>query len=1539
VTSSYNLLVTDANGCTTSQSVTITVNTIGASNTWAYTSCGGNQPRATVTLIPTSNVSTPVYSYAWSDGGTVQNPTSLTTGTYIVTVTETSSGCKTTNNVFVSPLTALSASLLTTVPVNCNSTNSGSIDIQTTGGQGAYTYIWSNSKTTEDITNLAVGTYKVSVTDQIGCTAMLSAYVDQPTAMSAVINQISVLGCGTGYASQLEVTQTGGTAPYTYTWSNAQTSKIATVYSSDLYKVTITDFNGCVIASGISVTANPALDIELTATDETCFNYKNGILSSQITGGVQNTNIPYAYTWSNGLQVPSMSGLEPNTYTLTVTQGASCSATLAATVGAATSFTVAISPSTYNLCRGASVVLVGSNSTGQYKWTSDVNTQVVNTSSNQLSVNVPAIYTATYTSSLGCTATAVATVTDVAPSISTPLVKNTSCGQLTDGFIVPNVVGAAPLNYLWSNTQTTANISGLAAGVYNLTVVNAAGCANTFAYTITDNPAVTLALTSTDITCFGANDGLVNASVSGGSGTYFYNWSNASSTTNLSALSANSYTLTVTDANGCSATASKTILEPSRLGVTLTANTDVCLGSSAFVNAAVSGGVGGNTFSWVANNVGLATTNNFVSQNISLNTKFKVTVTNTNGCKATDSIQTYLIEFASAPVTQYNSCQGQTYGSINPNITVSNASTRLRYTWSNGMTTSVLTSVPTGTYGLVVLDSLTGCSANFSINLQATSPLQALSGIVKNITCFGGSDGKLSVIASGGLSPYSYIWSTGATADSIVNLRKGNYSVTVIDVVGCKAISYFSIIEPSPVNTYANSIIASGCLGYSQGRVVLSTTGGTAPYAYVWDNGSTSNTVSALPEGIINVTVTDVYSCSVALAVNVPRLPMPLVQASSAYNYVCSNSVVDVIANASGGTLPYAFRWNNANTAQNIRAFISTDSLFKVTLTDANGCTSTSSYRVGLYNTEPAVAGPDINLCTGVLLNLTTPVNQNIVSFNWVTPVGSVIAGRSINVQNPVVGEYILNTRDVNGCTDADTMRFTMTNVPTMVDVQAQNSICYNSTLQLSATAYPTLNYVWFTPNANGGRTTVNTANQAFLDYPNIKVSGFYGVQLDLGACGILTDSVFVRVNRLTAPTITGSASACSRDTLILRASGPNGFYTWIFPDNSTNIGSGFMLPNLKQSDQGIYRVFYSSAVGSLTCQSDTARITVTISPALDTTGVAARMVSLVCSGDPLSLTATPPPNGSGNYAYHWVFPSGNEAFTRTTTINNPIDGRYYLYVKDLTTGCKVPVYPVSVSIAPRISVVPLSTTTPSVCSGDSIFLTALKIPGVQYVWTMPNGTKDTTLSSKYTINPASPANSGTYKVFVQAGTCLSNESEVIARVNPLPNIKISKDTMIGEVGIPMTIFATGGFQYLWSPRTYLSNADVAGPRIVPEVVDSLWYYVKGFDQNRCHSYDSVYVIFRAPPPGRANLVINDILTPNNDDVNDTWNIKNIENLLDYTLRIYDRRGLIIYETNRYDNTKGWDATFEGNPLPEGTYWYIIHTPAKDFKGPITIIR
>jgi hypothetical protein len=524
---------------------------------------------------------------------------------------------------------------------------------------------------------------------------------------------------------------------------------------------------------------------------------------------------------------------------------------------------------------------------------------------------------------------------------------NVKCyGDSTGAIYVSVSGGTAPYTYLWSNGATTEDVTHLPAGLYTGTVTDAKGCTFTAPQPVpVTQPAAALATaidSTVNVKCNGQLNGGIYVAVTGGTTAYTYAWTGGSTNEDLTGVAAGSYTLTVTDANACSVSVSGTVTEPTVLTATTDSTKNVtCNGlTNGAVYVSVNGGTTAYTYAW---NSG-ATTQDITA--IAAGT-YTLTVTDANGCStsASGTVTEPTVLATTTDSTKNVTCKGLTNGAVY--ISVSGGTTSYTYAWTGGATTQDLTAVAAGTYTVSVTDA-NGCSTTATGTVSEPAVLAATTDSIVNVKCNAGTNGAVYITVTGGTSAYTYAWTGGATTQDLLGVAAGAYTVSVTDAHGCSTTATGTVTAPTALSLTTDSIKNVLCNGQANGAVYISVAGGTAGYTYSWTGGSTSQDLTGVTSGAYVVTVTDANGCIKTTNATVSQ-PSVLSVSTTKTNEIQGGTKGSVSAVVTGGTPTYSYVWTpsgNTATINNLAA-----GTYKVTVTDANGCTATAQDTVKLIVT------------------------------------------------------------------------------------------------------------------------------------------------------------------------------------------------------------------------------------------------------------------------------------------------------------------------------------------------------------------------------------------------------------------------------------------------------------------------------------------------------------------------------------------------------------------------------------------------------------
>jgi len=1391
VTTNYQVIGTDANTCSDTTNVTVTV-TAGPSVSINSTNptCNGG---ATGTATAIASGGTGAYTYLWSNGATAASISGLSAGTYTVTVDDGTT-CTAVQSTIITDPAPLSITIAGN-NIGCSGFNSGSAFAFVTGGTPAYTYAWSNGATTNVAFALAAGTYTVTVTDANGCTNTESVTITQPAAplTSSITNSTNV-SCLGGNDGSATAAGAGGTPAYSYAWSSGANTATASNLAAGTYICTVSDINGCVSVAIATIT-QPATAVTAAVTGSTNVTCNGGNDGSATAFGSGGTGA-ITYTWSNGATTATATGLTVGTYTVTATDANGCTDTDNVTITEPAVITATFISTNVSCNGGNDGTIAASGSGGNggpytYLWS---------TGSTSASINglTAGTYSVTITDNLGCTGIETQAITEPALLVaSITLGNNVSCNGANDGSATASATGGTTAySFAWSNGATTAAVTSLAAGTYTVTVTDANLCTDTETITITEpTPVIAATALNNNVSCFGGNDGSATASASGGSAPYTFAWSNGGNTATVSNLIAGTFTVTATDANGCDDTETITITEPATAvtaAIALGNNVSCAGGTDGAATASASGGTAPYTFAWsngatTANATGLAAGT------------YTVTATDANGCDDTETIT--ITEpaplVASITLGSNVSCNGGNDGSAT--ASASGGTTAYSFAWSNGATTATVTSLAAGTYTVTVTDANL-CDDTETITITEPAVLAAAIALGSNVSCNGGNDGSATASAAGGTTAYSFAWSNGATTAAVTGLAAGTYTVTVTDANLCTDTESITITEPTPLVASILSSSNISCFGLFDGSTTASASGGTAPYTYSWSSGASTATASGLGAGVHTVTITDANGCTDSESVTITQPPL-LVASTVLVNNVSCNGGSDGSATVSGvgGTLPYTYSWPLGDTSSTVSNLSAGTQI--ATVTDANGCSDTSSITIS----EPAVLVASAAMTLQVSCNggndgsATASATGGTMAYSFAWSNGDLTAIAT----NLSAGNYTVTITDANGCSDTASVTITEP-LPITLVTTTSNVLCFgaaNGTVSVVASGGTApYTYLWSTGN------TLSTAT-------NLS-PGTYGITVtDANGCTENSTATITQPTQLIATAVVDSNVSCNSGTNgQASASGAGGTAPYTFSWSNGDLDS--LAENLSA---GTFTVTITDFNGCI----DTSSIIITEPTMLVLSSTVANNVS--CFGGIDGSASVNATGGTSPYTYLWSNGSTN------TNLTNLAAGTIAVTVTD-ANGC---IDTTSILISePALLIASTAVTTNVSCNGGNDgAASALGVGGTMpYTYAWSNGATTASITG---------LSAGTYTVTItDANGCTDDEPVTITE----PTILVGSAALINNVscngGNDGSVFAIGSGGT--APYTYSWSNGATGDTISSLSIGS--YIVTITDFNNCEDTASITI-------------------------------------------------------------------------------------------------
>ncbi len=1006
-------------------------------------------------------------------------------------------------------------------------------------------YIWNTSATTSSISISSAGTYTVTVTDSNGCTA-----TDDNTFNTNPVPPVDIEGNSNTTELLICPNQTAflnaflsGNGPYTYNWSSGSTTNAAPFPASPpgiyTYTVTVTNAFNCSATDEAAITVLPFPTFNVP-TIEVCEDTPgSGVASDIDLSSYDNliTSAPNTFVeWYDGdlsdfilILDPTQVGLPPSNTDLSAdvvyTNVTNCRSSFIVPYNILSA--PAITFSGGDLCVGSSTTLEVVENHASYQWSTGAITQ-------SISINLPGNYTVTTTNADNCTATASVSVSE-SPNLTPTVNGNDLCAGQNATLSVSETYSS----YNWFNNDIGQSISVNTGGTYTVTVENASGCTGIGQVTINELSSLNPTVNGNDF-CAGQNTTLsVSENYSS------YDWSNNDNGQSINVNAADTYTVTVEDANGCTGTGQVTVNEASNLTPTLNGN-DFCAGQNT-------------TLSVVENYSNYDWSNGSIGQSISINIvgTYTVTVEDANGCSGTAQTTINQLTAPNPTLSGNDFCNGQT-----TNLSVNEIFDD--YLWSNGVVSQNITVSTEGTYTVTVSNS-NNCTATSEITIaEFNAPTPNATGndfceststiltVVQNYNTYNWSDtqaGKNINVSTGGIYTVTvsdannctataevtvneltapnpsisgndfctgastqltvnetfddYDWSNSDNGQNITINSGGTYTVTVTSSNNCTATMDITINE--------SSITAPTLSGNDFCQSEETTLSVNENYdAYDWSNNSNGQSISVNIGGTYTVTVTTIDNCTATNSISIQAFP-PITPTINGEN-LCEGmtaglSVVESFDN---------YAWSNGDFGQSID--VSLADLYTVTVTNSNNCTGTAEFNVNLLsNPDPEIVG-NLNFCEGE--NTTLMVNPTFAEYQWST--NEILQQITVNQG----GLYIVTVTDNGGCTAFVGAWVAEKELPNAT-LTTNSPICSGEeailTFELTGTAPWTLSYF------NGfNNVTENIASSPYI--VNLPTTNSLSVSLsnitDAFCSNALFDTQDILVTE--APTVSNIEATCN---------------------------------------------------------------------------------------------------------------------------------------------------------------------------------------------------------------------------------------------------------------------------------------------------------------------------------------------------------------------------------------------------------------------------
>lgn len=914
-------------------------------------------------------------SYIWNTGASTQSITASSTGTYTVTVTSIT-GC-------TSGTSSVNVNVLSPPTPNITGPTSYCAGTSTTLNAGAYSsYIWSTGASSQTISVTdANNPITVTVTDGNGCSGTSPAVFVSPLSLPTP----SITGPLSYCAGGGTTLDAGG--PYSaYYWSNGGNAQSTTVTAANNpVSVTVTDGNGCTgTSAGVYVTENTLPTPVVTGSLTYC-----PTSSASLDAGVYSS-----YYWSTGATSQTTTATSVNNpITVTVTDANGCTGVSpSVNVSEAASLNPVITGST-TYCSGSSTTL-NAGAYASFIWSTGATTQTIQATAADNPIYV------TVTDAGGCFGSS-AGVSVFATEPPSPSVNgNSSYCQGSSAVLSTGIYSS----YLWSNgsNMQTATVT-IADNPVSVVVTDANGCTGTsLAVTLNEMASPSPVINGTLTYCNGYSSTLNTGSYSA------YLWSTGAITQTINATVAdNPISVTVTDANGCTGvSAPVNVSLAGNITPTITGTLSYCPGSSTTLSTGIY-----SSYLWST-----GATTQYTTATIA-NNPVTVTVTDVSGCTGT----------ATANVILSTPPNPSIIGTL---VYCSSSSTTLTtgsyssYYWSTGAITQSVTVTAANNPISVTVTDANGCTGSATTSV---SPYTVTSSVISltDVDCFSNSTGAVSVLPSGGVTPYTYLWSNGNTTNSINDLAAGSYTVTITDNNSCQGVSTYTIGQP-PVLSVSETVSPISCNGQDNGMILANASGGTPPYQYLWPDSSTGPSIGSLQAGTYSFTVTDANDC-VDSVLNIILTDPPILRPStSSDNPTCyGGNDGTASVTVTGGVPPYSYAWTGGFSVPTITNL--TSGIYIVTITDLNFCTATQI--VTLYNPSAIVSVDSVTIDQSNHGNIDITVTGGTLPYAYIWSNGATTE----DISGLSSGIYIVTITDINTCNATDSVLLDIPYLPLLI--------------------------------------------------------------------------------------------------------------------------------------------------------------------------------------------------------------------------------------------------------------------------------------------------------------------------------------------------------------------------------------------------------------------------------------------------------------------------------------------------------------------------
>lgn len=1476
----YVIVVKDGYGCTSIDTLNVRDSAAQKINlTVTNARCTDDNGKVRVNIIGGKSP----YDISWYDFSTKDTIGNLSSGVYSITVTD-DRNCVLEDSAEVKYFYPPELSLQGENSLCGN--GKGKIISSIGFGVKPFTFEWQSSTVvTKDRINLNGGTYKMTVTDSVGCTDTASVIILSQPALTASLTQTAAF-CDFNNGTATAVI-TSGKPPYYSVWNGGVVSLSLTGSDSGRQIFHVIDSNNCERRDTIMISRIPKHTITANLVNDNC-TYKVGRIVTSVAGG----SPPMTYEWSHNasLNTAVANGLGSGVYTVSVTDNLGCLATEIRSISdsAGPTSALVVTNATCGNSNGSIQVNVSTTKPPiTYYWNNILGTSSIGNINGGR-------YISQVIDARGCVRRDTVRMDTVKALSGSFIKKNASC-NFNNGYIKVVVAGGSGgKTYSWGHTiNPSDSLGNLSPGKYRITVSDVGGCTWIDSVVLVQQGNPIISLKKYDATCRQPN-GSIKATVTNNASALNFTWSNTQKTDSAFGLTPGVHTVTVSDGVGCNISSNVSLGNIGMDSIRFNIFHPRCMVNNGRAKAVAVNSLGKVTYQWSTGSI-IDSIHPLAPGN------YTVTVSDSI-CSYTKTTSLVMGTIPQISLSKQDASCGINNGVITS--TVAFGTPPMNYKWSNNLIPASLFGVDSGTYRVTVTDDY-GCKDSNSIYVGRSQGLTMFFDIVKS-KC-GLANGSLQVNVIGGQPNYTYIWNTSATTSSLTNRLAGKYWVTARDANNCTRTDTV-ILEDRKKPIIIENKLQAVC-GMANGAIMISLQDGTAPFKYNWNTGDTTKDLDSLAVGIYRLTVTDSIGCNEIKNIDIDPGTPPYLHADSTRSEqsTCGLKNGKMQALLMRGVDPIKYTWSTGDTGKYVRNIL--PGKHYLTVVDGRQCVVVDSLIVATTTVPKIKLDSTDAYCLKAIGQITATIADGTPPLNYQWSHGA----NTQNATNVFSGNYTLTVSDFYNCRDtASTTVIEEVNlVKSSFDTFRLN--CYNDfsgkvIFHATGGQKP---YLYSILNSSSD-STFNGLGAGKYDFA---VTDNKGCVYRDSFLITQPDSIYLVWDSIKPLTCHNRRDG----RLQVTASGSNGSFNYLWtPTNQTankaiNLGDG--LHTVLATDvKGCFKRLSHNLVNPVQIV------------------VKSSVTDNLCFGDSKGNIKLEVKYGVPPYKYIW---SNGQTTEQSKNLNS---GNYSCTLTD-KVGCEV-IETKTVTSPPKVNpgfAIPRHLICGEQPDGE-IEIQRFDGGVKPFSFCINNGARFNMLNKFTELTP------GKYKILIRdKNGCMDSLTTEVKGFPPFSIRAYPKDTTValGE-SVPLGFEVSPGDPSVinhvtWTESEGLSCTDCYSPTATTYV--SKLYRVNVKYSDRCFVTDTVRI---------KVIDDNDLYIPNsfapaaNNPENRTFRVY-ANKVMKAELMIFNRWGEKMFETDE-GHLQGWDGVYKGEPAPMAVYIYYVRVTYFGGrkvvrKGDVTLVR